>query len=88
MFASRFISFAVVAAVLFVGQAQAAPLVATDPGALFAENDCMKWVQKLMIFTVLVSACGPTINTNPNLGASCQFTTNGAITSGSKPSPL
>ena len=41
MFASRFLSFAIVAAVLFVGQAQAAPLIATDPGALLSEDDRM-----------------------------------------------
>ena len=38
MFASRFLSFAVVAAVLFVGQAQAAPLIATEPGTYLLHN--------------------------------------------------
>lgn len=35
MFSLRFISFAVAAAVLVVGQAQAAPLLATDPGMAY-----------------------------------------------------
>lgn len=80
MFSSRFISFAVAAAML-IGQAQAAPLLATDPGT----TDSKLRRGDAEYFYITVSACGPSINANPNLGASCQFSSNGSpIVSGSE----
>ena len=60
MFASRFLSFAVVAAVLFVGQAQAAPLIATEPGTYLLHNvlqtDELKYyLQSQFLHVVLLS---------------------------------
>ena len=80
MFFFRFSTVA--AAVLFVGLAQAAPLLATDPG----KDSIVRSQSSILINLInVVSACGPSNVGNQNLGASCQFTSNGSpVVSGSK----